>query len=132
MKHLAWLLMLVAVACTGGGDKQSRETPAPADAQADSQPVKPAVKSVVVRIELPEMESPLPEAPGRDTVDIICGSCHSHRYITMQPRFSRKAWEATVDKMKKTYGAPIPDEKVKEVIDYLVAVRGTETAKSAN
>lgn len=131
MKHLAWLLMLVAFACTGGGDKQSRETPAP-EPQADSQPVKPAVKSVVVRIELPEMESPLPEAPGRDTVDILCGSCHSHRYITMQPRFSRKAWEATVDKMKKTFGAPVPDEKLKEVVDYLVAVRGTEIVKSAN
>lgn len=130
MKHLAWLLMLVAAACSGGGDKQSRETPAP-DAPADSQPVKPA-KSVVVRIELPEMESPLPEAPGRDTVDILCGSCHSHRYITMQPRFSRKAWEATVDKMKKTFGAPVPDEKLKEVVDYLVAVRGTEIVKSAN
>lgn len=127
MKHLIWLMMWVAVSCTQDDSAkapQREEPPAPVGEGPKKKSDQP--KSMVVQIEMPEMESPLPEGPGRDTVDILCGVCHSHRYITMQPRFGRKAWEASVDKMKKTFGAPIPDEKVKEVVDYLVQIRGVE------
>ena len=31
-----------------------------------------------------------------------------------------------VTKMRKVFSAPIPEEKVGELVDYLVSVRGTE------
>ena len=42
----------------------------------------------------------------------------------MQPNFPRKTWIAEVDKMKKVYGAPIQDEQVEPMVNYLVSIRG--------
>ena len=39
----------------------------------------------------------LPDRPGYDLFLSNCGVCHSYRYIQMQPNFSRKTWEKTVD-----------------------------------
>src|SRR5258708_5647647 len=60
-------------------------------------------------ISLPAMQVELPAGRGRDTVSATCVICHSMRYITMQPPFSRAAWTAEVDKMRKTFGAPLTD-----------------------
>jgi hypothetical protein len=80
-------------------------------------------------IELPQVPPNLPDAPGKSAVEAGCVICHSTRYITMQPPFSRAVWAAEVDKMRKTYGAPITDEQAKPIVDYLVAVRGTKPTK---
>lgn len=66
----------------------------------------------------------LPDRPGYDLFLSNCGVCHSYRYIQMQPNFSRKTWEKTVDKMIHTFAAPIPDSSVIPILDYLMAVRG--------
>jgi hypothetical protein len=78
----------------------------------------------VKEITLPQVESKLPEGPGREAAEQGCVLCHSTRYITMQPGFSREAWTASVDKMRKTFGAPITNEQAATIVDYLVAVRG--------
>jgi hypothetical protein len=53
-----------------------------------------------------------------------CLLCHSPDYITTQPRLSRKAWEANVEKMRAKYGAPIPTNAVPGIVDYLVKNHG--------
>src|SRR5947207_11192444 len=78
------------------------------------------VRGSVRVIRLPELESDLPDLPGRKTVMIACNVCHSTRYIMNQPPLSREAWTADVTKMRKTYGAPIADDKAAEIVDYLV------------
>ncbi len=75
---------------------------------------------------LPEPPYDLPEAAGKDLALGFCVTCHSGRYITDQPRLARKTWTAEVDKMIKTYGAPIPPEKTAALVDYLVAANGHE------
>src|SRR4051812_43505637 len=87
-------------------------------------PTPPANNDGVKSIELPQMPPDLPEGKGKNAITGSCIICHSNRYITMQPPFPRKTWEAIVDKMRKTYGAPVPDAVVPEIVDYLVAVRG--------
>ncbi|UQA57287.1 hypothetical protein [Polyangium aurulentum] len=93
--------------------------PAPS-ANASAAPVGP--KS----IQLPAIASELPPGPGRETAAVACVICHSPRYITGQPAFGRAVWVAEVDKMRKVYGAPIQEAQVAEIVDYLVAIRGTE------
>ena len=66
----------------------------------------------------------LPEAPGYSTFQTNCTSCHSARYVQMQPNFSEKTWTALVTKMQKTFGAPIPDSSIKEIVEYLVTIKG--------
>jgi hypothetical protein len=75
-------------------------------------------------LRLPAENVPLPDLPGRAKVASACAVCHSPRYVLEQPPLPRKTWEAEVDKMRKTYGAPVPDEDVAAIVDYLVAVRG--------
>ena len=66
----------------------------------------------------------LPEAPGYATFQSNCVSCHSARYVQMQPNLSEKTWMSLVTKMQKTFGAPIPDSSVNEIVQYLVTIKG--------
>ena len=75
---------------------------------------------------LPELPVDLPPGPGRETVTTYCGVCHTPNYINLQPPFSREVWVNEVTKMRKTYSAPIPDEKVDEIVAYLMSVRGAK------
>jgi sulfite dehydrogenase (cytochrome) subunit B len=73
---------------------------------------------------LPHDEPLFPPGPGRDDFLTACVVCHSPRYITMQPQFSRSTWLSEVKKMKDVYGAHISDEQALEITDYLVSING--------
>ena len=75
-------------------------------------------------LRLPTEDVSLPDLPGRAKVASACVACHTPRYVLDQPPLPRKTWEAEVDKMRKTYGAPVADEDVPAIVEYLVAVRG--------
>jgi len=75
-------------------------------------------------ITLPHDEPMLPPGPGREAFVAACVVCHSPRYITMQPRFSRSTWLGEVKKMKDVYGGHISDEQVPKIADYLVFING--------
>jgi len=75
-------------------------------------------------IVLPHDEPLLPPGPGREEFVTACVVCHSPRYITMQPQFSRSTWLSEVKKMKDVYGAHISDEQALEITDYLVSING--------
>jgi len=75
-------------------------------------------------LRLPMEDVILPDLPGRAKVASACAVCHTPRYVLEQPPLPRKTWEAEVDKMRKTYGAPVPDEDVPAIVEYLVSVRG--------
>jgi sulfite dehydrogenase (cytochrome) subunit B len=67
----------------------------------------------------------LKDAPGREVVEGYCGACHSLDYPRINARFlDRKGWESEVDKMIKTYGAPIGETDAKTIVDYLAANYG--------
>ena len=80
--------------------------------------------SPVHTIVMPHDEPVFPPGPGRDEFVTACVVCHSPRYITMQPRFSRTTWLGEVNKMKDVYGAHISDEQVLRITDYLISING--------
>ncbi len=60
------------------------------------------------------------DLPGYPLVLKNCLTCHSSQYVQTQPPGSpRKYWEATVLKMQKSFGAPIPDDEIPDIVDYL-------------
>jgi len=73
----------------------------------------------------PELEP----GDGKGEAEGYCGMCHSTRYITMQPPLPAAAWEAEVMKMKKSFGATIPDEATSKIVRYLQAHYTPETRK---
>lgn len=58
---------------------------------------------------------------GREAVQAYCSTCHSTRYITMQPPLPSETWEAEVNKMVKVMGQPIPEDVQLVIIKYLQA-----------
>jgi hypothetical protein len=66
---------------------------------------------------------------GVEEVRIYCNTCHSPRYITMQPPLPAATWEAEVNKMNKAFGAGIPEDKTQKIILYLQAHYTAENRK---
>lgn len=80
-------------------------------------------------ITLPHFEPELPAAPGRDEYLQVCVSCHSPRYVTMQPLLSQAQWEQETDKMAKTYGAQMDPDQRASIISYLVSIHGPDSGE---
>src|ERR1700686_3386076 len=96
------------------------------ESMLDSKPDSP-----VHTIVMPHDEPVFPPGPGRDEFVTACVVCHSPRYITMQPRFSRTTWMSEVKKMKDVYGAHISDEQALQITDYLVSINGNPDSGQA-
>ena len=81
-------------------------------------------KDIVVNID--DYQPNFPKGEGYDEFRAACITCHSLRYIEMQPDFPHKTWETIVHKMKKNFGAPMSDSAAIKIVNYLVAVKGRE------
>jgi hypothetical protein len=77
----------------------------------------------------PQYTPELAEGEGRAETATFCNLCHSTRYITMQPPLPAATWEAEVTKMRKTFGAPIPDTSAALILKYLQTHYTPETRK---
>ena len=75
-------------------------------------------------INMPHDEAEFPPGAGRETFMSRCMVCHSLRYVTMQPDFPEATWVKEVDKMRHTWGAHVTDEESKEIVSYLVLIKG--------
>jgi hypothetical protein len=93
-------------------------------ASSDVGAIRAPQNNPVHTIVLPHDEPLLPPGPGREALVTACVVCHSPRYITMQPPFTRSAWLGEVKKMKDTYGGHITDQEVPQIVDYLVFING--------
>lgn len=77
----------------------------------------------------PSVAPKLAEGEGRAETESFCAMCHSARYITMQSPLPGATWEAEVNKMIKTFGAPIPEASAKKIVSYLQTHYTPETRK---
>lgn len=111
---LASLLLLAA--CEHGQQHEMAEAAAVVSAHQMPGPIH----SIVI----PHDEPELPPGPGRDDFVAQCVICHSPRYITSQPPFSRKVWTSEVTKMIKTFGSPATPEQASRIVEYLVSLNG--------
>ena len=84
-----------------------------------------AASALAVTIDLPKEATQLKDAPGVDLVQRTCSVCHSYDYIAIQPPGKPHAfWKAEVEKMKKVYGASIPDDQIEPIAQYLTRAYG--------
>ncbi len=125
MKKEILILLLIAVlgasaGCDFHGSSGEMEgmtmSSSPAPARRPSSPV--------LSISLPHDEAFAPPGPGRAAFVTDCVVCHSPRYITDQPTFSRTVWKGIVQKMIDAYGAHVTKAEAEEIVNYLVATGG--------
>ncbi len=83
-----------------------------------------SVAAKPLTIALPDETAAYAPGPNLDVVESHCGACHSADYVSAQPRsFKDKKgfWQAEVNKMIKAYHAPIKEEDVPKIVEYLTA-----------
>ena len=97
-----------------------------------SKPAAKAAASQVQRIVLPQYPPEIADGPNVETYRKDCLICHSARYVSMQPRFSKTVWQNEVKKMVDAYGAPISEADRALIVEYLVAVRGPEAPATSS
>ena len=68
--------------------------------------------------------------PGYAKAQANCTMCHSAEYMRYQPpSAARPYWDAMVHRMKAVFKAPIADEDMPEIVDYLAKTYGNEQTK---
>ncbi|MGC2786291.1 MAG: cytochrome c [Roseiarcus sp.] len=83
----------------------------------------PAIAAPIV-YQLPPETAELRPGPGVETAQ-VCKACHSADYLSTQPPGKGKAfWQGEVEKMIKVYKAPIAQDDVAEIANYLTAAYG--------
>jgi sulfite dehydrogenase (cytochrome) subunit B len=83
-----------------------------------------SVAAKPLSVTLPGETAAFAPGPNLDVVQSNCAACHSADYISAQPRsFKDKKgfWQSEVTKMIKAYRAPIKEEDVGKIVDYLTA-----------
>lgn len=91
-------------------------------------PVAPAVTQTqrlsgwtLVSVQLPVSDESFPPGDGADAATGYCLICHSAGMVVRQPQLTRDEWRAEVMKMRSAYGAPVPDDQVERLADYLAS-----------
>lgn len=85
----------------------------------------PAIQFKSVSVDLPFGDRSF-EGPDADAINNNCLACHSVGMVANQPKLPRKAWEGIVQKMRSSYKAPVADEDVKPIVDYLARIKGAD------
>ena len=68
--------------------------------------------------------------PGYAKAQAQCVACHSAEYMLYQPATApRGYWENMVKRMKTVFRAPVNDEDMPAIVDYLVKTYGAEQPK---
>ena len=124
-KSLLYFMAIVALfllhACSQkDSDAEGAATAAKLAAAAGTTNENPGLRRIV----LPHDEPEFPPGKGREIFISRCTVCHSLRYVTMQPDLSQEHWQKEVEKMRHNYGAHITDDEAKEIVGYLMLVRG--------
>jgi hypothetical protein len=80
----------------------------------------------IVRVELPASDEPFPSGIGADIATSRCLTCHSAGMVLTQPPLKKDEWRAEIVKMRTAYGAPIPDDQVDGLSQYLTNINGRQ------
>jgi mono/diheme cytochrome c family protein len=111
---------LLSLACGVAWWSAARAEPATGKRDAPSQ------QWAIVRIELPADDESFPPGIGADIASSQCLICHSAGMVLTQPPLKKDEWRAEIVKMRSVYGAPIPDDQVDALLEYLTTINGRQ------
>ena len=63
---------------------------------------------------------------GAGAANSHCLTCHSAGMVLNQPDMPRAAWLAEVNKMRNVFKAPVPEDQVAVIADYLASIKGSK------
>ncbi len=86
---------------------------------------QPLITLKSVTVDLPDSGRMFP-GPGSDAINNNCLACHSAGMVLNQPALGKSVWQAEVTKMIQNYKAPVSEEDVAAIVDYLARTKAAE------
>jgi mono/diheme cytochrome c family protein len=118
----AWVILMLSIALASRlAWPQTPGTTAPAEKGAK----KPAQTWAKLAVELPTSQTLFPAGNGADVANAQCLICHSAGMVLRQPPLTEDQWRSEVNKMRNSFGAPLPADQVDVVARYLYSIDGT-------
>ena len=77
-----------------------------------------------INVDLPSGAVAFPHGDGADIANANCLICHSAGMVLRQPPLTVAEWRTEIEKMKTSFGAPIPSEQIDELAHYLGNING--------
>jgi mono/diheme cytochrome c family protein len=77
-----------------------------------------------INVSLPTGAAVFPAGQGSDIANTNCLICHSAGMVLRQPLLTVAEWSTEINKMKESFGAPIPSNQIEELAHYLGVVNG--------
>ena len=113
-------VLLGAAAAIGGRHYLSESI---AEQAARQSSVAPA-HFAAINVDLPSGAVAFPHGDGADIANANCLICHSAGMVLRQPPLTVAEWRTEIEKMKTSFGAPIPSEQIDELAHYLGNING--------
>jgi mono/diheme cytochrome c family protein len=113
--------LATGLACSGTTDS------AAAVDEAAKGPVQQWAK---LSVELPTSYTAFPPGNGADIANGQCLICHSAGMVLRQPPLTLDEWTGEINKMRNSFGAPLPAEQVGALAKYLQGINGRQQSPS--
>jgi mono/diheme cytochrome c family protein len=114
------ILLGIALATSLASPRAGEST---TSAKADTGPVQKWAK---VSVELPTSHTSFPPGDGADIANGQCLICHSAGMVLRQPPLSEDEWTGEINKMRNSFGAPLPADQVAALARYLHGINGAQ------
>ena len=82
-----------------------------------------------VSVELPTSQVLFPPGNGADIANGECLICHSAGMVLRQPPLTQDEWTVEINKMRNSFGAPLPADQVQALAQYLRSINGRQSQK---
>ena len=86
-------------------------------------------KWVKVSVDLPTSQVSFPPGNGSVIANAYCLICHSAGMVLRQPALTQDEWTGEINKMRNSFGAPIPADQVQALAQYLRSINGRQSQK---
>jgi len=80
-----------------------------------------------VAVDLPTSGTLFPAGHGADIASAQCLICHSAGMVLNQPPLTQDEWAGEINKMRNSFGAPLPAEQVEALAKYLRGIQGSQS-----
>jgi mono/diheme cytochrome c family protein len=88
----------------------------------------PVQKWVKVSVDLPASQTSFPPGNGSVIANAQCLICHSAGMVLRQPPLTQDEWTGEINKMRNSYGAPMPADQVEALVKYLQSINGRQSS----
>jgi len=86
----------------------------------------PVQRWAKVSVEMPTSHAAFPAGNGAEIANGQCLICHSAGMVLRQPPLTLDEWTGEINKMRNSFGAPLPADQVAALARYLVGINGRQ------